>query len=89
MEKLHAPCEKIAENYSHKSVIHGDSTNYRKLQEEDIDLCRTFVAGTKDDSLNLTMSLVAKQMGAEHVILYSDVKLSFFLTIRDSSCSFV
>ena len=80
MESSRSMCEKIAENYSQVTVIHGDSTNYRKLQEEDIDLCRTFVAGTKDDSLNLTMSLVAKQMGVEHVIsVVSDVnRVSLF-----------
>lgn len=74
IEQSRSLCEQLAEEFSEISVIQGDSTNYRKLQEEDIDLCRTFYAGSGDDSLNLTVSLVAKQMGIEHVIaLVSDV----------------
>lgn len=68
IEQSRSKCEKIAEEFPEVTVIQGDSTNYRKLQEEDIDLCRTFLATSEDDSLNLTMSLIAKQMGIEHVI---------------------
>lgn len=68
IEQSRSTCEELAEEFAEITVIHGDSTNYRKLQEEDIDLCRTFLSGSKDDSLNLTMSLVSKQMGIDHVI---------------------
>lgn len=74
IEQSRSMCEKLAEGFPEVTVIQGDSTNYRKLQEEDVDLCRTFLSGSADDSLNLTMSLVAKQMGVEHVIaLVEDV----------------
>ena len=74
IEQSRSLCEQLAEEYPEVTVIQGDSTNYSKLQAEDIDLCRTFLSGSGDDSLNLTMSLVAKQMGVEHVIsLVSDV----------------
>ncbi len=68
IEQSRSVCEQLAEQFEKVTVIHGDSTNYRKLQEEDIDLCRTFLSGSRDDSLNLTVSLIAKQMGIEHVI---------------------
>lgn len=68
IEHSRSTCDRLAEQHSKITVIHGDSTNYRKLQEEDIDLCRTFLAGSSDDSYNLTQSLVAKQMGVNHVI---------------------
>ncbi|MGK5091198.1 Trk system potassium transporter TrkA [Deltaproteobacteria bacterium TL4] len=68
IEQSRSLCEELAEAFSEITVIQGDSTNYRKLQEEDINLCRTFMAASNDDSLNLTMSLVAKQMDVDHVI---------------------
>ncbi|MBF0276710.1 MAG: Trk system potassium transporter TrkA [SAR324 cluster bacterium] len=80
IEQSRSKCEELAEDFAEITVIQGDSTNYRKLQEEDIDLCRTFLAGSKDDSLNLTMAMVSKQMGIDHIIaLVHDVnRVSLF-----------
>ncbi|MBF0349728.1 MAG: Trk system potassium transporter TrkA [SAR324 cluster bacterium] len=80
IEQSRSVCESLAEEFPQISVIQGDSTNSRKLQEENIDLCRTFLACSPDDSLNLTMSLVAKQQHIDHIIaLVRDVnRLSIF-----------
>ena len=68
IEKSRAKCEELAAKCPEIAVIHGDGTDYRKLQEEDIDLCSTFIAGSKDDSFNLTTSLLAQQEGVNHLI---------------------
>ena len=62
-------CRSLAERFEHVTIIQGDATSLRVLEEEQIDAADYFVACTKDDEDNIMTSLQASRLGAEHVQL--------------------
>lgn len=66
-DKLH--CKRLAERFRHITVIHGDATSIRLMEEEQIDCADYFVACTKDDEENILTCIQASKLGAKHVQL--------------------
>ncbi|MFP4069448.1 MAG: Trk system potassium transporter TrkA [Verrucomicrobiota bacterium] len=69
IEKDAARCRSLAERFSNITVIHGDATSLRLLEEEQIGSADYFVACTKDDEENILTCIQASKLGAEHVQL--------------------
>lgn len=69
IEKDSAICRNLAEKFSHVTVINGDATSLRLLEEEQIGSAEYFVASTKDDEDNIMTGLQASKLGAAHVQL--------------------
>ena len=69
IEKDPDKCRDLAERFPHISVIHGDATSLRLLEEEQIGEADYFVACTKDDEENILTCLQAAKLGADHVQL--------------------
>lgn len=62
-------CQLLAERFPKVTVIHGDATSLRLLEEEQIGSADYFVACTKDDEKNILTCLQAAKLGANHVQL--------------------
>ncbi|TVP75320.1 MAG: Trk system potassium transporter TrkA [Puniceicoccaceae bacterium] len=69
IEKDPNKCRSLAERFPHITVIHGDATSLRLLEEEQIGSADYFVACTKDDEENILTCLQAAKLGADHVQL--------------------
>lgn len=69
LEKSAKVCQILAETFPHVTVIHGDATSLRLLEEEQIGDADYFVACTKDDEANVMTCLQASKLGAKHVLL--------------------
>jgi len=69
IEKDAAKCRNLAERFPNITVIHGDATSLRLLEEEQIGSADYFVACTKDDEENILTCIQASKLGAEHVQL--------------------
>ena len=69
IEKDAAKCRSLAERFPDITVIHGDATSLRLLEEEQIGSADFFVACTKDDEDNILTCLQAVKLGADHVQL--------------------
>ena len=69
IEKDPRLCRSMAETFENVTIIQGDATSLRVLEEEQIDAADYFVACTKDDEDNIMTSLQASRLGAEHVQL--------------------
>lgn len=69
IEKDKARCHTLAEQFPEVTVIHGDATSLRLLEEEQIGSADYFVACTKDDEENILTCLQAAKLGADHVQL--------------------
>lgn len=69
IEKDARLCQSMAERFENVTIIQGDATSLRVLEEEQIDSADYFVACTKDDEDNIMTSLQASRLGAEHVQL--------------------
>ncbi|MEO0511207.1 MAG: Trk system potassium transporter TrkA [Verrucomicrobiota bacterium] len=69
IEKSENLCRVMAERFEHVTIIQGDATSLRVLEEEQIDSADYFVACTKDDEDNIMTSLQASRLGAKHVQL--------------------
>lgn len=69
IEKDPEKCRELAEEFSDVTVIHGDATSLRLLEEEQIGSADFFVACTKDDEDNILTCLQAVKLGADHVQL--------------------
>ncbi len=69
IEKDPQQCQELAERFPHITVINGDATSLRLLEEEQIGSCDYFVACTKDDEENILTCLQAAKLGADHVQL--------------------
>jgi trk system potassium uptake protein TrkA len=69
IEKDLEKCRELAESFPQISVIHGDATSLRLLEEEQIGEADYFVACTKDDEENILTCLQAAKLGADHVQL--------------------
>ncbi|ADE55143.1 Trk system potassium transporter TrkA [Coraliomargarita akajimensis] len=69
IEKDRTRCRQIAERFPHVTVINGDGTSLRLLEEEQIGMADYFVACTKDDEENILTCLQASKLGTDHVQL--------------------
>ena len=69
IEKDKAKCRDLSERFPKVTVIHGDATSLRLLEEEQIGSADYFVACTKDDEDNILTCLQAAKLGANHVQL--------------------
>jgi trk system potassium uptake protein len=62
-------CQNLAERLPEVTVIRGDATSRRLLEEEQIGSCDYFVACSKRDEDNVMTGIQAAKMGARHVQL--------------------
>lgn len=69
LEKDPKLCMELAERFPHVTVIRGDATSRRLLEEEQVGSCDYFVACTKRDEDNIMTSVQASKLGAKHVQL--------------------
>jgi trk system potassium uptake protein TrkA len=69
IEKDPAHCRRLAERFPHITVINGDATSIRLMEEEQINHADYFVACTKDDEENILTCIQASKLGATHVQL--------------------
>jgi len=69
IEKDRERCLALAEQFPEITVIHGDATSLRLLEEEQVGNSDYFVACTKDDEENILTCLQAAKLGADHVQL--------------------
>ncbi|MGB1127310.1 MAG: Trk system potassium transporter TrkA [Opitutales bacterium] len=69
IEKDQTQCRRLAERFPHITVINGDATSIRLMEEEQIGSADYFVACTKDDEENILTCIQASKLGAEHVQL--------------------
>ncbi len=67
IEKDPAVCRRLAEKFSHITVINGDATSLRLMEEEQIGSCDYFSACTKKDEDNILTAVQASKLGARHV----------------------
>ena len=69
IEKDPETCRELAERFPHITVINGDATSLRLLEEEQIGKADYFVGCTKDDEENILTCIQASKLGAKHVQL--------------------
>lgn len=69
IEKDIKKCRDLAERFPNITVINGDATSLRLLEEEQIGSADYFVACTKDDEENILTCLQAAKLGVNHVQL--------------------
>jgi trk system potassium uptake protein TrkA len=69
LEKDPNVCRMLAERFPNVTVIRGDATSRRLLEEEQIDSADYFVACTKRDEDNIMTGIQAAKLGAKHVQL--------------------
>ncbi|CAA6676430.1 MULTISPECIES: Trk system potassium transporter TrkA [unclassified Lentimonas] len=69
IEKNPEICRQLAERFPHITVINGDATSLRLLEEEQIGSADYFVGCTKDDEENILTCIQASKLGAKHVQL--------------------
>ncbi len=62
-------CSQLAEAFPQVTVIRGDATSRRLLEEEQVADCDYFVACTKRDEDNIVTALQASRLGVKHVQL--------------------
>jgi trk system potassium uptake protein len=67
IEHQAAKCRQLAELLPQVTVIHGDGTSLRLLEEEQIGACDFFIAATGDDERNILAGVQAGKLGARHV----------------------
>ena len=68
IEASYSRCEELSEELSHTLVIHGDGTDLKLLDEEEINECDVAISVTNNDERNLLCSLIAKQLGVKRAI---------------------
>lgn len=68
VEKNYERCEFLAQELQNTLIIHGDGTNLKLLDEEEIGSADVVISVTNNDEKNLLCSLLAKQLGVKRVI---------------------
>ncbi len=61
-------CKYLSENLDNVLILHGDGTDLKLLEEENINAMDAFVSTTGYDEENLLMALMAKNLGVQKVI---------------------
>ena len=59
-------CQHLAEQFPHITLIHGDATSLRLLEEEQVEGSDFFIACSKDDEDNIMTALQAIHLGAKN-----------------------
>jgi trk system potassium uptake protein TrkA len=72
IEKDSEKCRQLSERFPHITVIHGDATSIRLMEEEQIGSADYFVSCTKDDEENILTCIQASKLGAQHVQLLTN-----------------
>lgn len=67
IEKDPQICRTIADDFERVTVINGDATSLRLLEEEQVGDADYFVACTREDESNIVTCLQAAKLGAKHV----------------------
>jgi len=67
IEKDARLCRTLADSFEQVTVINGDATSLRLLEEEQIGGADYFVACTSDDESNIVTCLQARKLGSKHV----------------------
>jgi trk system potassium uptake protein TrkA len=67
IEKDEAIARSLADAFERVTVINGDATSLRLLEEEQVGGADYFVACTKEDESNIVTCLQAAKLGAKHV----------------------
>ena len=67
LELNRATAERLAEQFPHVTVLHGDGTQLGLLEEERIGEADLFCALAHEDEVNLMSGLLAKRLGARRV----------------------
>lgn len=62
-------CRMLADSFPHVSVIHGEGTSLRLLEEEQVGEADYFIGCTRDDENNVMTCLQARKLGVKHVCL--------------------
>ncbi len=70
VEANKAKAWEIAPTLVNALVLHGDGTDIDFLVSENINEMDSFIAVTQDEQTNLLTGLLAKQLGAKHVIVH-------------------
>ncbi|MFA9397109.1 MAG: Trk system potassium transporter TrkA [Clostridiaceae bacterium] len=68
IEQEKSRCKYLSEKLDKALIIHGDGTDIKLLEEEDMKSMDAFISVTGYDEENLLMSLMAKQSGVKKVI---------------------
>lgn len=68
IEKNYERCQFLSEALEHTLVLHGDGTNLKILDEEEIGSCDVVISVTNNDERNLLCSLLCKQLGVKRVV---------------------
>ncbi len=84
IEKDAGKCRRLAERFANLTVIHGDATSLRLLEEEQVGQADFFVACTKDDEENIMTCIQAAKLGARHVQLV--INKGDYEELLDSLC---
>lgn len=69
IEKDRNRCQYLAERFPKITVINGDATSLRLLEEEQVGSADYFVGCTKDDEENILTCVQASKLGVKHVQL--------------------
>lgn len=69
IEKDRNRCQYLAERFPNITVINGDATSLRLLEEEQVGSADYFVGCTKDDEENILTCVQASKLGVKHVQL--------------------
>lgn len=62
-------CQRLAQQLSHTLILHGNVTDEKLLNDENVDEMDLFCALTNDDEDNIMSALLAKRLGARKVII--------------------
>ena len=68
VERNYKACERLAAELHNTLVLHGDATDEKLLESENISEMDMFCALTNDDENNIMSALLAKRLGARKVI---------------------
>ena len=68
VEKSPERCRKLAEHLNHALILEGDGTDLELLEQERLEDADVLVAVTEDDSKNLLVALLGKQLNIPKVI---------------------
>ena len=67
IERDRPRCQELAEQLDRVQVLHGDGTNLAFLREEQVGRADALLAVTGSDEANLMTSLLAREVGVDHV----------------------
>lgn len=68
IEKNYERCQYLSQTLERTLIIHGDGTNLKILDEEEIGSSDVVISVTNNDEKNLLCSLLCKQLGVKRVI---------------------